>query len=40
MTIMRALKLRRHNPVQVLVDALITHVHSAQLPPLPQKITA
>jgi hypothetical protein len=40
MTIMRVLKLRGHNPVQVLVDALKTHVHSAQLPPLPQKITA
>jgi hypothetical protein len=38
MTILRTLKMRGHNPVWVLVDALKTHVRSAQLPSLPQKI--
>jgi len=37
MTILRTLKMRGHNPVWVLVDALKTHVRSAQLPSLPQK---
>jgi len=37
MTILRTLKMRNHNPVQILVDALKTHVRSAQLPSLPQK---
>ena len=40
MTIRRTLKMRGHNPVQVLVDALKSYVLSAQLPPLPTKITA
>ena len=40
MTILRTLKMRGHNPVQVLVDALKSYVLSAQLPPLPTKITA
>jgi hypothetical protein len=37
MTILRTLKMRNHNPVQILVDALKTHVRSAQLPSWPQK---
>jgi hypothetical protein len=37
LTILRALKMRGHNPVQVLVDTLKTHVRSAQLPPLTKK---
>ena len=40
MTILRTLKMRGHNPVQVLVDALKSYVRSGQLPPLPAKITA
>jgi uncharacterized protein (UPF0297 family) len=40
MTISRTLKMRGHNPVQVLVDALKSYVLSGQLPPLPTKITA
>jgi hypothetical protein len=37
MTIMRTLKMRGHNPVHILVDALKTHIRSAQLPSLPKK---
>ena len=37
MTIMHTLKMRSHNPVQVLVDALKNHVRWAQLPSLQQK---
>ncbi len=40
MTIMRILKMRRHNPVQILVDAWKSYVRSGKLPPLPKKITA
>ena len=40
MTILRTLKMRGHNPLQVLVDALKSYVRSGQLPPLPSKITA
>ena len=40
MTIRRTLKMRGHNPVKVLVNALKSYVLSAQLPPLPTKITA
>jgi len=40
LTIMRILKMSGNNPVQVLVDALKTHVRSAQLPPLTKKMTA
>jgi hypothetical protein len=40
MTILRTLKMRGHNPVQVLVDALKSYVRSGQLPPLPSKVTA
>jgi len=37
MTIFRTLKMRGHNPMQVLVHALKAHVRSGQLPPLPKK---
>ena len=40
MTILRTLKMRGHNPVQVLVESLKSYVRSGQLPPLPAKITA
>ena len=40
MTIMRTLKMREHNPVQICVDALKSYVRSGKLPPLPTKITA
>ena len=40
MTILRTVKMRGHNPLQVLVDALKSYVRSGQLPPLPSKITA
>ena len=40
MTILRTLKMGGHNPLQVLVEALKSNVLSAQLPPLPTKITA
>ena len=40
MTILRTLKMRGHNPVQVLVESLKSYVRSGQLPPLPTKITA
>ena len=39
-TILRTLKMRGHNPVQILVDALKSYVRSEKLPPLPTKITA
>ncbi len=37
-TIMRILKMRRHNPVQILVDALKSYVRSGKLPHLSTKI--
>jgi hypothetical protein len=40
MTILRTLKMRRHNPLQVLVDALKAYMRSGQLPPLPTKVMA
>ena len=40
MTIRRTLKMRGHNPVQVLVEVLKSNVLSTQQPPLPTKITA
>jgi len=40
MTILHTLKVRGHNPLQVLVVALKAYWHSGQLPPLPTKITA
>ncbi len=32
MTIMRTLKMRGHNPVQILLDALKSYIRSGQLP--------
>ncbi len=40
MNILRTLKMRWHNPVQVLVDALKSYMRSGQLALLPTKITA
>ena len=40
MIILRTLKMRGHNPVQILVDALKSYVRSGKLPPVPTKITA
>ena len=40
MTILRTLKMRGHNSVQGLLEALKSYVRSRQLPPLPTKITA
>jgi len=40
MTILHTLKMRGHNPVQVLVEALKSYVRSGQLPPLLTKTTA
>jgi hypothetical protein len=40
MNILRNLKMRGRNPVQVLVDALKSYVRSGQLALLPTKITA
>jgi hypothetical protein len=40
MTIFRTLKMRGHNPVQVLVDSLKSYVCLEQIQPLPTKITA
>jgi transposase len=40
MTILRTLKMRGHNAVQGLVEALKSYLRSRQLPPLPTKITA
>ena len=40
MAIMRTLKMRGHNPVQILVETLKSYVCSGQLSPLPTKITA
>lgn len=36
-TILRTLKMRGHNPVQVLVDALKSYIRLGKLPPLPTK---
>jgi hypothetical protein len=40
MTILHTLKMRGHNPVRVLVEALKSYVRSGQPPPLPVKTTA
>jgi hypothetical protein len=40
MTVLRAPKMRGHNPVQVLVVALNSYIRSGQLPPLPTKVSA
>ena len=39
MNILRTLKMRGHNPVQFLVDALKSYMRSEQLALLPTKIT-
>ncbi len=40
MNIMRTLKMRGHNPVQILLNSLKSYVRSGKLAPLPTKITA
>jgi len=40
MTVFRTLKLRGHDPIRTVTDALKTYVQTGQLPPLPAKATA
>jgi hypothetical protein len=40
MTVYRTLKMRGHNPMQVVVQALRTYVTTGTLPPLPPPVTA
>ncbi len=40
MAIILTLKMRGHNPVQILVDELKSYVRSGKLPPLPTKLIA
>ena len=40
MSVYRTLKLRGHDPIQSLADALRTYPETGQLPPLPAKFVA
>jgi transposase len=40
MSVYRTLKLRGHNPVDVIVEALRTYLKTGQLPPLPEPVAA